>query len=92
MAKGGLFLHKTRGADVAWRGTCADATWHVRPCGSATQTHASACMARTRSTATQLHADAWVAPHGKMVFRLASDGPTGIVGPCELFRVVTQRP
>ena len=26
-------------------GTCADATWHARPRGSATRTHASACMA-----------------------------------------------
>ena len=39
MAKRGLYLHRTRGADVA-RETRADATWHARPRGSATQTHA----------------------------------------------------
>ena len=45
MAKGGLFLHRTRVADVVRRGTRADATWHARPHGSATRTHASACVA-----------------------------------------------
>ena len=39
MQKGGLYLHKTRGADMA-RGTREDATWHARPRGCATRTHA----------------------------------------------------
>ena len=32
-------------ADMARRWTHTDATWHARPCGSATWTHASACVA-----------------------------------------------
>ena len=44
--KGGLFLHRTRGADVTEQRTRADATWHARPRGSATRAHASACMAQ----------------------------------------------
>ena len=40
----------------------------------------------------RVHADAGVVPRGKMVFGLAGDGPTGIVGPCELFGTATQRP
>ena len=68
-----------------WCGTCADATWHARPRDSATRTHASAyvalmwreCVARPRmSTWTP----GWRL-RGRRVFRLASDGPTGIVGP-----------
>ena len=43
--KGGYFPQEPR-ADVAWQGTRTDATWHARPCGSATQTHASACVAQ----------------------------------------------
>ena len=34
--KKGLFSHETQ----------VDATWHARPCGRATQTHGSACVAR----------------------------------------------
>ena len=36
--KGVLYLHMTRGVDVA-HGTRADATWHARPRGSVTRTH-----------------------------------------------------
>ena len=34
MQKGGFYLHRTRGADVA-RGTRMDATWYTRPRGGA---------------------------------------------------------
>ena len=61
--------------------TRADATWHTRPRGSATQTHASACMARTRGRATRVHADTSVAPTWHKSDGLANDGPIGIVGP-----------
>ena len=83
MQKGGLFLHRTRGADVV-RETRADATWHARPHGSATLTHAW----RWRDHAS---------PHGRpggttwRWERLASDGPTGIVGPGNSIGTVTQR-
>ena len=40
--KGVNFLQEPR-VDVVQCGTRADATWHARPRGSATQTHASAC-------------------------------------------------
>ena len=33
-------------ADYLSRGTHVDATWHARPRGRATWTHASACMAQ----------------------------------------------
>ena len=42
--KGVIFPQEPR-ADVARRGTRADATWHARPRGNATRTHASACVA-----------------------------------------------
>ena len=42
--KGGIFLQEPR-ADVARHGTCVDATWHTRPRGSATRTHARTCVA-----------------------------------------------
>ena len=76
-----------------WHGTRADVTWHARPRGSATQTHASACVglmwrgpvARPReSTRTP----EWCL-RGKMVFGLANDGPMGIVGSANSIGAVT---
>ena len=43
--KRGLFLHRTRRADVAQRRTRVDATWHTRSRGSAMRTHTSSSMA-----------------------------------------------
>ena len=37
----------------------------------------SAAVARTRGRATRVNADTGVAPHGKCVFGLPGDGPTG---------------
>ena len=37
-------------------------------------------VAQTRGKATRVHVDAWVAPTWHESVRLASDGPTGIVG------------
>ena len=45
MAKKGVIFPQEPWADVAGRGIRADATWNVRPRGSAKQIHASACMA-----------------------------------------------
>ena len=60
-----------RGADVA-RGTYTDTTRHARPRGRAARAHAArrwhagAHRRRRRMAgATQVHADAWVAPHGR---------------------------
>ena len=41
-SKRGLLSRKNHG--MTW--TCVDATWHTRPHGSATWTHASACVAQ----------------------------------------------
>ena len=38
-------------------------------------------VARTRGSATRVHADARVASRGESSFGMAGDGPTGIVGP-----------
>ena len=66
------------------RGTRVNATLHARPCGSATRTHVSACMARR-----------WCGRRGGAtwheIFGLADDGPTGIVGPGKIVGAVTQR-
>ena len=48
-------------------------------------------VAQTRGRATQAHADARVAPRGMRSDMLAIDGPTGIVGPGESIRAITQR-
>ena len=46
IGKKGVYLSQEPRADVARRGTRANATWHARPRGSAAWTHMSACMAR----------------------------------------------
>ena len=72
-------------ADVARRGTHADATWHTRPRGSATRTHSSACVAlmwheRVAGPRESTRMLGWWL-RGMRTNRLASDGPMGIVGP-----------
>ena len=66
-------------------------------CKATWQSHASprgrlrgVDVVQTRDGATRVHADAWVAPHGKRVFGLVGDGPTGIVGPSNRIGAVTQ--
>ena len=58
MQKGVLYLHKTRGADVA-RGTRADATWHARPRGSATRTHALRWHGRVAGPHKSMRTPGW---------------------------------
>ena len=75
-----------------WRGTHADATWHARPRGSATQTHASACVAlmrRGRVARPRGHLRGACGARG-IVFGLAGDGPTDIVDPSNSIGAVTQ--
>ena len=64
------------------------ATWqrHVDSC----ERLRGAEVALMRGRATRIYADAWVAPCGKIVFGLASDGPTSIVGPRKIVGAVTQ--
>ena len=65
MLKGGLYLHKTGGADVE------HGTWDPRRCDMARkamwQCHANpgAKVVRTRGKATRVHADARVVPRGR---------------------------
>ena len=79
-----------------WHGTHADATWHARPRGSTTQTHASACVGLMwHGPVAGPRESTWTPRwclHGKMVFGLASDGPTDIVGLGNSIGVVTQMP
>ena len=81
-----IISRKNCGADVAWRGT------H----GGATRAHSDACM-----VLMWRGADAWrghASPRRRLggtyvargVIGLASDGPTGIVGPGEFIGAVTQ--
>ena len=91
MAKKGVIFPQESRADVAWAPRRCDmackVTWqrHADPCERLHGTE----LARTRGRATRVHADARVAPHGMSV-RLASDGPTSIVGPSKIVGAVTQ--
>ena len=71
--------------------------WDLRECNMARkamwQRRASprgAQVARTRGRATRVHGDAQVAPRGMNSSKLASDGPTSIVGPRQNIGVITQ--
>ena len=89
--KGVIFLQESR-SDVAWDprecNMAHKATWqcHVNP----RERLRRAEVVRTRGRATRVHVDTRVAPRGKRVFGLVSDGPTGIVGPCKFIGVVAQ--
>ena len=91
MTKKGVNFPQEPWADVARRGTYADATWHARPRGSATKTHPSACVAlmwcRHHASPRGCLGGAYVARG--IVFGLAGDGPTGIVGPGYSIEAVT---
>ena len=78
-------MRDPRGCDA----TCK-AMWqsHASPHGRLPGTN----VARTRGKTTRVHADARVAPRGKTVFGLASDGPTGIVGPGKIVGAVMRSP
>ena len=61
MRKGGSYLHKTCGANVA-RGTRMDVTWHTRPRGRAARAHAALGWRGGGADAWQGHAS----PRGRL--------------------------
>ena len=76
-----------------WRGTRVDVTWHTRPRGSATWTHPSPCVALMWRGCMAGPREPTEMPRwhlrGMRVFRLESDGPTGIVGSGKIIGEVT---
>ena len=78
-----------------WCGTRANATWHARSHGSATQTHTNAYVARMWHGRVAGPCESTRTPgwrlHGKRVLKPTSDGPMGLVGPSKFIGVVTQR-